>query len=1154
MMKFKGAFSILIAVITLAGLPGCSNKGESVNLPAQTSQTSNSSIASKSTTSEGATYVPVKNKFFVLGTYVQPPHMFATWKGRGINTLVEPPDGQNLEEWNTAAVQNQLYMIRPPRSNPALDANQEYLLAWAHEDEPSNVYPGATGVDYNTVNTTPAEIDAIASQWRSALPTGVEIPIYLNLTGGHLTDQFINETIMRDYVDSESTDLIAHDYYTINSKQPMIYLQDGYVSTRQGHAIDRLTNFSRGKPQYSFIESSDYNNDGTLPTAAQMRAQIWSSVIHGAVGIIYFPVVLSPWSWDGTPATLVEEMKASHQKIKSLESTLLDLATGLPRGQLHKMAQAGAVPSADMMPYPFEARTIPTSQGTFYIILNLSPLGAATLNHSPFGISNMAFEPYEVKMGYIEDVTPPPPPPPPPPPESDTQTALGDLVPKTPVDSDTASIELGVKFRSSVEGEIRAIRFYRGTGPSTNVTVSLWSATGTRMGTATGGSGTVPGYITVNFATPIKVLANTTYVASYLARNGRYAADERGLKNAISNGNLTLLAGSSSGGNGVYRYGTGGVFPKKSFRNTNYYVDVVFAPSTAKPPPPLLQNALGNQVPATDVASDTAAVELGVKFQTAKAGKVHSVRLYRGAQPSTGLVVNLWDSSGARLATATGGTGTVPGYITVNFVEPVSISANTTYIASYHAGSGAYAYTSGGLADAITSGDITLLAGSLNGGNGVYRYGTGGVVPTQSYNNTNYFVDIFFEARDIVSPPPPPPPPPPPDDVLNLPRVPWENGSAYWSKFKYANEAGWSNPSFFPIVVWYNQFSSDSEVQWDKSLGINTYIGLNQWTDFALIPKYNMFYIGAAANSTFDASSKNWVGNFLDDEVDGRYTPSEGRALLQSLVDKYAGNGRFNYANFTQMVISGYMNQGDAQAYVNNFTDAVSIDMYWYTVPFCDWTPYQGLTYIIPIYLSNCRTASSYGKSMAMLRKQDAVDGKLQPLWQFVENLSGSPAEGPYRTLSAGQVKGAVMSSIINEARGIVYFNTSFGGDCPAQPVIRRAQVEGTKFCGWDQVMAMGEINNLIHSLAPVINTQSYVFNFGTGLETMVKVYAGQAYIFAMVDGESQPGSRTFTLPSGIKGSAVEVVGEGRTLPISSGKFTDNFAAEYSFHIYKIAL
>ena len=144
------------------------------------------------------------------------------------------------------------------------------------------------------------------------------------------------------------------------------------------------------------------------------------------------------------------------------------------------------------------------------------------------------------------------------------------------------------------------------------------------------------------------------------------------------------------------------------------------------------------------------------------------------------------------------------------------------------------------------------------------------------------------------------------------------------------------------------------------------------------------------------------------------------------------------------------------------------------------------------------------------------------------------------------------MSSIINEARGLVYFNQSLSGPCQGGSVLRQSQVTAN-FCGEPQVDAASKVNSQVHKLAPVLNTQSYQYSFGAGLDTMLKTYNGSAYVFAMVDGSSKPGNRVFQLPNGIKATSVQVVDENRTIAVGAdGKFTDNFANEYSYHIYKI--
>ena len=567
---------------------------------------------------------------------------------------------------------------------------------------------------------------------------------------------------------------------------------------------------------------------------------------------------------------------------------------------------------------------------------------------------------------------------------------------------------------------------------------------------------------------------------------------------------------------------------------------------------------------------DQVPVELGVRFSSTVDGTVTGVRFYKGSRNNGTHVGSLWTGSGTRLGRTTFTDETKSGWQAATFSTPIRITKGRTYVASYLAPSGHYAADAGGFDSPVSNGPLTAPAGG-----GLYLYGTGGF-PVHQYLNSNYYVDVMFQptgkapaqtparpsTQATASPPAPAPSPPTPGTpptpdttLLDLPRIPWEGGSAYWKQFRAADAAGWDDPSFFPIVAWYNGVSSDAEAIYDKSLGVNTYIGMAAGTSYRLFKDNDIYWIGGKLDRTFTDASTNWVGDFLDDEVDGRFTPAQGRAHLQALKDAVAGNGRFDYANFTQIVMSTDGSQADHQAYVNNFTDAVSVDMYWYTIPFCDLGTYRGGSYLEPINKANCRTASSYGKTMDMLRKQDAVDGKLQPLWQFVENLNGGPGEGPFvANITGGQLRGAVMNSIINEARGIVYFNQSLSGACQGGSIFRQSQVT-PNFCGASQVAAAKVVNNQIHQLAPIINSQSYRHTFGAGLNTMLKAHDGSAYVFAMIDGAGAPGDRTFTLPTGVQGVSVEVLGENRTLPVGSdGTFRDAFANEYSYHIYRVSI
>lgn len=100
----------------------------------------------------------------------------------------------------------------------------------------------------------------------------------------------------------------------------------------------------------------------------------------------------------------------------------------------------------------------------------------------------------------------------------------------------------------------------------------------------------------------------------------------------------------------------------------------------------------------------------------------------------------------------------------------------------------------------------------------------------------------------------------------------------------------------------------------------------------------------------------------------------------------------------------------------------------------------------------------------------------------------------------------------------------------------------------------MKAISAKIQSLAPVLNSQSYAFDFKSGTDTMLKAKDGAAYVFASIGLQQTTGKKTFTLPPEVRGASAEVVGEGRTVPVNGGTFEDDFAAEYTHHVYKITL
>ena len=154
---------------------------------------------------------------------------------------------------------------------------------------------------------------------------------------------------------------------------------------------------------------------------------------------------------------------------------------------------------------------------------------------------------------------------------------------------DPAALELGVKFTSDTFGTVSGIRFYKASTNTGTHIGNLWSSTGQLLATATFTSESASGWQQVTFANPVVVTANTTYVASYFAPRGHYSTTDNyfyspapspTVPSALDSPPLHAVRQTLTSPNGVYSYGATSTFPS-SADGTNYWVDVVYAPSTA---------------------------------------------------------------------------------------------------------------------------------------------------------------------------------------------------------------------------------------------------------------------------------------------------------------------------------------------------------------------------------------------------------------------------------------------------------------------------------------------------------------------------------------------------------------------------------------------
>lgn len=149
-------------------------------------------------------------------------------------------------------------------------------------------------------------------------------------------------------------------------------------------------------------------------------------------------------------------------------------------------------------------------------------------------------------------------------------------------------------------------------------------------------------------------------------------------------------------------------------------------------------------VPSEASASDGNAVELGMKFQSDRDGYITGIRFYKGAANTGTHVGSLWDASGILLGQVTFVNETASGWQEQALATPVAITANTTYVVSYHAPNGGYARDFNYFETSESNLVLDALSDGEDGGNGVYAYGASGSFPASTYEASNYWVDVVF--------------------------------------------------------------------------------------------------------------------------------------------------------------------------------------------------------------------------------------------------------------------------------------------------------------------------------------------------------------------------------------------------------------------------
>lgn len=141
-----------------------------------------------------------------------------------------------------------------------------------------------------------------------------------------------------------------------------------------------------------------------------------------------------------------------------------------------------------------------------------------------------------------------------------------------PVPSDAAghSEQVGIRFNSSVDGAVSALRVYVGPDADASHTGYLWGPEETLLATVTFTGDAVNGWRTGSVSPAVDLIADTEYRVTIHSSSGEYARMPDALTSASENGYLSL---SESAGVYGYRY------PDQETID-GFPVDVLFSPKS----------------------------------------------------------------------------------------------------------------------------------------------------------------------------------------------------------------------------------------------------------------------------------------------------------------------------------------------------------------------------------------------------------------------------------------------------------------------------------------------------------------------------------------------------------------------------------------------
>jgi hypothetical protein len=224
-------------------------------------------------------------EFFPIAVWLQSPANAQRYRAAGFNLYValwNGPTEAQLQQLKDAGMR----VVCSQNRTGLAHRNDPTIVAWMHGDEPDNAQSLGGSKGYGPP-ILPEKIVESYNRIRAADPNR---PVLLNLGQGVAWDGWYGRGVRtnhpEDYAEYvKGCDIASFDIYPVAYDNAAVAGKLWYVAL----GVERLKQWAQGRPVWNCIECTRIQNKQQhKATPQQVRCEVWMSLIHGSMGIIYF--------------------------------------------------------------------------------------------------------------------------------------------------------------------------------------------------------------------------------------------------------------------------------------------------------------------------------------------------------------------------------------------------------------------------------------------------------------------------------------------------------------------------------------------------------------------------------------------------------------------------------------------------------------------------------------------------------------------------------------------------------------------------------------------------------------------------------------------------------------------------------------------------